>query len=1034
MSNQLPSKNVISASVSAPIITAAGPDGLVIATTIRANTVVVSNSFSSVNLVATSNVTANNVTASSNVSSVNLVATSNVTANNVTASSNVRAVNLVASGDVFATNIHTTGTLSIANFSANGISSNTLNLSGQQILSATAEGLVTTEAPFLPITMSGIKSINVVDSNVAFQGNVFSNATTALTSTYTYLWANVCAYVNRDDPQASRIPDLNYAKYDQASGNVEYCFDMVILYPTSNAFFSNVVVYEAPNRGIPIISSLFDVNPTPLLGQTLYGNTYPSLNTSTGVGTDGQGPGNRFLFEQGDMIVWTGWEGLRPQSLSDNITQLPGVGPVFSSVSAGNPWPGQFFNLPASLGGPFAIQNAGIGLGMTLPACYYGNDVANNNFVTGECTDFGYFPTSNVSTVFAYESTSDSNVKQYNSFGMYYPFVEDYQINLTIPPSRDGTQIPVDNSLFYTTNGEGNFHYGGNLLNNPFDFTEGFGGLIGPVINNTAYCTVDRRRIMLGTDGLPMHRDKPQFFNKYADALEVNADGFLIDSGSQYNVTYTGFQTKPLALGALGVRDIISALRYSDVPGFGSIGVPKGGMISNVVFFGESSSGLFGRGFLYNGFNVSNSLAGGQNKPVFDGFLFTQCSIRREEFKRFGKQNETALEHFAFYGNNTNGFPFLYQTTTDAYTGRTDGVLKKYETHPLCAEPKIYQLLGDNEILGGGSLLVTNSLGKYIAEPDYVKTFYMTGSGHIALPITSNSLIGEAFGPLDYSRVLLPFLWQDKYFGTGNGTGLSQALSPVASTYIRRSCYWNMKKWLRAGGSSPIASKFPNVGQLRSTPGTYGGIKWNSDGTSNLQSIKATSNAMGYSNLQNITTSLSVPGLGDVPNTNGFEYLLPDVIGTIGNRSTIKGTNIDYFINGSSTFYPVLLPYQDSAGVGVYQGGIPTPESAAPLMSLLPYNPYIDGFGKNDMAAIATSAISLASNAATLFINDPRPTVNALYSNATTWGAVWGGAVATNIANGWMLGNEFPYEQATYTARATVQAALLVALHGLPPS
>ena len=999
-----------------------------------------SSNVSAVNLVATSNVTASNVTASSKVSAVNLIATSNVTANNVTASSNVSAVNLVASGDVFATNIYSTGTLSIADFSANGISSNTLNLSGQQILSATADGLVTTEAPFLPITMSGIKSINVVNSNVAFQGNVFSNATTNLTSTYTYLWANVCAYVNRTDPQASRIPDLNYAQYDEASGNVEYCFDMVILYPTSNAFFSNVVVYEAPNRGIPTIMSLFDTNIVPLLGQTLYGNVYPSLNTSTGVGTDGQGPGNRFLFEQGDMIVWTGCEGLRPQSLSNNITQMATYGPYFSSVSASNPWPGQFFNVPASLGGPFAIQNAGIGLGMTLPACYYGNDVANNNFVTGECTDFGYFPTSNVSTVFEYESTSDSNVTQYNSFIMYYPFVEDSQINLTIQLGRDGTQIPVDNSLFYTTNGEGNFHNAANLLNNPYDFTEGFGGLIRPVINNTAYCTVDRESIMLGTDGNPMHVDSPQFFNKYADALEEDANGYLIDACAQYNVTYTGFQTKPVGLGALGVRDIISALRYSDVPGFESIGVPKGEMISNVVFFGESSAGIFGRGFLYNGFNVSTSLEGVQNKPVFDGFLFTQCSSRREEFKRFGKQNEAALEHFAFYGNNMNGFPFLYQTTTDAYTGRTDGVLKKYETHPLCAEPKIYQLLGDNELLGGGSLLVTTSLGRYTEEPDYVKTFYMTGSGHVPLPITSNSLIGEFGAPLDYSRVLLPFLWQDKLValgGSGNGTGLSQALSPVASTYIRRSCYWNMKKWLRDGGSSPIASKFPNVGQLISTPGTYGGIKWNSDGLSNLQSIKATSISMGYSNLSNINTTLPVPfSPYAIANTNGFEYLLDDIVGVIGNRVTVKGTNIDYFVNGSSTSYPVLLPYQDAYGVGVYQGGIPTPESAAPLMSLLPYNPYIKGFGENEMAAIASSAISLASNAATksiLFANDPRPTVNALYSNVTTWATIWGGAVATNIANGWMLGDEFPYEQTTYTARATVQGGLLVALHGLPP-
>ena len=80
--------------------------------------------------------------------------------------------------------------------------------------------------------------------------------------------------------------------------------------------------------------------------------------------------------------------------------------------------------------------------------------------------------------------------------------------------------------------------------------------------------------------------------------------------------------------------------------------------------------------------------------------------------------------------------------------------------------------------------------------------------------------------------------------------------------------------------------------------------------------------------------------------------------------------------------------------------------------------------------------MSLAANAAikaTNFQNDPRPTIEALYTNVATWSNTWNVAVSNNVTNGYMLAsNIFPYDSLTYTNRGLYQSNLLAARHGVP--
>jgi hypothetical protein len=130
--------------------------------------------------------------------------------------------------------------------------------------------------------------------------------------------------------------------------------------------------------------------------------------------------------------------------------------------------------------------------------------------------------------------------------------------------------------------------------------------------------------------------------------------------------------------------------------------------------------------------------------------------------------------------------------------------------------------------------------------------------------------------------------------------------------------------------------------------------------------------------------------------------------------------------------------FADAQGVGVATGGIPTPETAAPLFSARGYNLYKPGYGRNSifLPPLYPGAISLASNAAikaTNFTNDPRPTIEALYTNVATWSNTLNVAVANNITNGYMLNATiFPYDQNTYINRGLYQSNLLSTRHGVP--
>jgi len=155
-----------------------------------------------------------------------------------------------------------------------------------------------------PITASGIDALVVKGRGLAFNGASFGGV-----GTYTYILAEATAHVSATDACAATIVDLKNAA--DASGQVGYRFDVVILTPTDAAKASGTLLYEVSNRTTALSFAVLNDGSV----NDLYNAVRPVIPPAASGVVRGVGAGNGFLMNLGMSIVWSGWQGDRPQTL-----------------------------------------------------------------------------------------------------------------------------------------------------------------------------------------------------------------------------------------------------------------------------------------------------------------------------------------------------------------------------------------------------------------------------------------------------------------------------------------------------------------------------------------------------------------------------------------------------------------------------------------------------------------------------------------------------------------------------------------------
>jgi len=254
-----------------------------------------------------------------------------------------------------------------------------------------------------PITTSNIQSLTPKGTALAFNGANFGSV-----GTYTYVLAEAVANVSAKDACAPTIVDL--ANAGDANGNVQYKYDVVILMPTDAAKGNGTLLYIVNNRASS--SSLEVLNDGS--SNNLYDSTAPVIPTS-GLATAGTGSGSAWLMKQGYTVVFSGWQGDRPQSL--NVSS--------AAISSTNKW---------------------YAPGMTLP-------VAKNK---------GASITGTVQDEFIADAAYSATTAATNTLGTYYNRAPNTTATLTIQKTATSTPVTVNQSYWTYTAGSATAE-GGNI-------------------------------------------------------------------------------------------------------------------------------------------------------------------------------------------------------------------------------------------------------------------------------------------------------------------------------------------------------------------------------------------------------------------------------------------------------------------------------------------------------------------------------------------------------------------------------------------
>jgi Alpha/beta hydrolase domain len=459
------------------------------------------------------------------------------------------------------------------------------------------------------------------------------------------------------------------------------------------------LLYEVSNRTSSISFAALNDGTS----NNLFDNVKPVIPAAaTGI-VVGSGAGNGFLLNQGSTIVWSGWQGDRPQTL--NVAT--------AAISSTTKW---------------------YAPGMTLPVALDANNASAR--ITGGVQD---------------EFIADNATS--NLLGTYYSMAPGTQsaATLTVRKTAKSAPVTVDPSLWTYTPGTG-VAEGGNTT------ATGYG-----------FVTINRPGVVANT--------------AYASALDAGSD-----KGSIYQFNYTAIDPRPFGLGFLGLRDLISYLRYGTKDTAGNTN-PLAGKVTRTLATGISQSGRYIRDFLWQGFNTDKDF-----KTVFDGMLPLVGGSRKTYTNyRWAKPGDYSRQHETHYTPGDQ-FPFGYGTLTDPVTGKTDGLLKKCTQMGNC--PKVIQY--DSPIEFGGaraSLTVTDGSGNDVAIPDNVRMFYAPGTSH-----GPQSLANNALAQPDYSV--------DRAVAATAVSASPGAL--VASTAMYRALLTNLEGWVK-GTAAPLASNFPKV-------------------------------------------------------------------------------------------------------------------------------------------------------------------------------------------------------------------------------
>ncbi len=302
-----------------------------------------------------------------------------------------------------------------------------------------------------------------------------------------------------------------------------------------------------------------------------------------------------------------------------------------------------------------------------------------------------------------------------------------------------------------------------------------------------------------------------RFIDRQRIEITRPAQGF--DGSALYELVYEARDPKVMGLASAALRDVASFLRHETGPMNPLAAAGRSG-IERAIAFGISQSGRVLRDFLHLGFNEDE-----RGRVVFEGMMPHIAGSRRSFTNaRFAQPGRNPAPHLDRY-YPADQFPFSYAVTTDALSGRRDGLLLRCRLSNTC--PRLMHVDSEYEMWGSrGALITTDTRGNQLDLPPEVRAYMVTGAPHFSAPngrTQANAACALPVSPLhagSASRALLAALdgWiadgaeppASRYPNRASGTlAGADHIYPVIPG-LPYSGMYNPAQWVEQTGTVPV--------------------------------------------------------------------------------------------------------------------------------------------------------------------------------------------------------------------------------------
>ena len=255
-------------------------------------------------------------------------------------------------------------------------------------------------------------------------------------------------------------------------------------------------------------------------------------------------------------------------------------------------------------------------------------------------------------------------------------------------------------------------------------------------------------------------------------SISLLPEGTKFQSGKLYELVYPAKDPKVTGLGFAAIRDFASFLRNAETDDQGAPN-PLAGDVKEVLTYCISQPCRMMRDFVALGFNQDADAPKGvdgkrEARKVVDGVLdWVGGGSGIFVNYRFAEPFRTHRQHIARWYPEYK-FPFAWPVTTDAVTGKTDGLLRRCLESNTC--PNIIDANSDNEYWAKAtSVLHTDTQGRDLGETPGVRLYLIAGRPHgDGVPASGPGICQQARNPLVGNqglRALLVLL--DRWVSTG---------------------------------------------------------------------------------------------------------------------------------------------------------------------------------------------------------------------------------------------------------------------------